>query len=181
MIPKKFWKKIISSSKGPPRVSIIEIMASSLGGFLGIALVALIHQFYFAPKGLLFLIAPFGASAVLIYGTPKSPLAQPRNLIGGHILSALSGVIAYKLFASFPWAACAMAVSLALFLMHLTRTLHPPGGATALLFILGGDKFHNLGLLYPLFPVASGLLPMLLIAIIVNNLFPKRNYPEYWW
>ena len=107
--------------------------------------------------------------------------SQPRNLLGGHIVSAMIGVTVFMLIKE-PALASAAAVSLAIMAMHLTRTLHPPGGATALIAVIGGDKVHALGYTYVLFPVLVGSLIMLLIALLVNNLStnPKRHYPTYW-
>ena len=81
---------------------------------------------------LIMIIGSFGASAVLIYGAIKSPLAQPRNLLGGHVFSALIGVTCYQLLDSHLWLAAAVAVATAIAFMHATKTLHPPGGATGL-------------------------------------------------
>ena len=64
--------------------------------------------------------------------------------------------------------------------MHLTKTLHPPGGATALIAVIGGPKIHNLGYVYVLIPVAAGAFIMLAVALLINNLAPTRRYPEYW-
>ena len=127
------------------------------------------------------IIGSFGASAVLIYGAIRSPLAQPRNLIGGHVLSAIIGVTAFKLFGQQPWLAASIAVSTSIALMHLTKTLHPPGGATALIAVIGSDSIHNLGYLYVLMPAALGAIVMLLIALVVNNIPKTRHYPEFWW
>jgi hypothetical protein len=85
-----------------------------------------------------------------------SPPAQPRNLVGGHVLSAIVGVAAYQILGQMPWLAAAIAVSTAIALMHLTKTLHPPGGATALIAVIGGDAVHNLGFLYAVIPAAFG-------------------------
>jgi CBS-domain-containing membrane protein len=79
-----------------------------------------------------------------------------------------------------PWLAAALAVSITIALMHLTKTLHPPGGATALIVVIGGDAVHSLGYLYVLIPVTSGAVVMLIIALLVNNLAPNRRYPEFW-
>ena len=130
---------------------------------------------------LLMIIGSFGASAVLIYGAIKSPLAQPRNLLGGHILSALVGVTAFKLLTPHLWLAAALAVSVSIAVMHATKTLHPPGGATALIAVISGAKVHNLGYLYALVPVAGGALIMLAVALLINNVAPRRRYPEFWW
>lgn len=147
---------------------------------MGIAAVSLINYRVLEGTGHIMLIGSFGASAVLIYGAIKSPLAQPRNLIGGHVISAIAGVACYKLFGPNLWLASSMAVATAIALMHITKTLHPPGGATALIAVIGGDQVHNLGFLYPIMPVASGAGVMLLIALIVNNLSENRRYPEFW-
>jgi CBS-domain-containing membrane protein len=99
--------------------------------------------------------------------------------MGGHFFSALVGVTCYQLVHP-PWLAAALAVSLAIVLMHLLRCLHPPGGATALIAVIGSAKVHALGYLYALVPAALGALIMLLIALITNNLARHRRYPEYW-
>ncbi|MBT8339434.1 MAG: HPP family protein [Desulfatitalea sp.] len=131
-------------------------------------------------SALIMIIGSFGASAVLIYGAIRSPLAQPRNLIGGHMLSAVIGVAAYQFLGNIPWLAAALAVSIAIAVMHLTKTLHPPGGATALIAVIGGDSVHNLGYLYALVPAGLGAFVMLIIALLVNNLASNRRYPEFW-
>ena len=128
-----------------------------------------------------FLIGSFGASAVLVYGAPMADFSQPRNIVGGHFISALVGVTIYMLVKD-PILASATAVSLAIVAMHFTRTLHPPGGATALIAVIGGDKIHQLGYAYVFYPVLSGAIIMMLVALLVNNLStnPKRHFPVYW-
>ncbi|RLC22691.1 MAG: HPP family protein, partial [Deltaproteobacteria bacterium] len=127
-----------------------------------------------------FIVGSFGASAVLIYGAVKSPLAQPRNLIGGHIISAIIGVATYKLFGNHLWFASAFSVATAIAVMHGTKTLHPPGGATALIAVIGSQKIHDLGFYYVLRPIGIGAFIMLIIALLVNNLCKSRRYPEFW-
>ena len=139
---------------------------------------AYINDGFLQNTDLVLIIGSLGASAVLIYGAIKSPLAHPP--IGGHIISALIGVTAWKILFFTPWLAAALAVSVAIAVMHLTTTLHPPGGATALIAVIGGPKIHQLGYFYVLMPVAAGALIMLAVALIVNNLAPTRRYPEYW-
>lgn len=172
--------KMNGGGKSPIKVSNTEIVWSWIGSFFGILAVAFINYKIFASSDLIMLIGSFGASAVLIYGAIKSPLAQPRNLVGGHFLSALVGVSVLQFFPENLWLASSLAVSLAIVLMHLTKTLHPPGGATALIAVIGSEKIHSLGFLYALIPVLFGALIMLLIAIIVNNIPKTRRYPEYW-
>ncbi len=129
---------------------------------------------------LVMIIGSFGASAVLIYGAIKSPLAQPRNLMGGHVFSAVIGVACYQFFDPNMWLASSVAVATAIAFMHATKTLHPPGGATALIAVIGSDKIHDLGYFYAIVPVGLGALVMLVIAVMVNNIPKSRRYPEFW-
>jgi len=175
-----YLKKMKGGDSAPSRVSLQSMLWSFTGSFLGIATVAFIHFNYLSSHALILVIGSFGASAVLIYGAIESPLAQPRNLIGGHILSAFIGVTCYKFTPEYLWLTPALAVSLSIFFMHLTRTLHPPGGATALIAVIGGTGIHKLGYLYMIFPAASGAIIMLIIALIINNLSRERKYPEFW-
>ena len=176
----KILQKMKGSGQSPPRVSLVEVAWSWVGSFLGIAAVALIQYHIVDDQGLVMLIGSFGASAVLLYGAVRSPLAQPCNLLGGHILSAFIGVTAHLWFGGQPWLAAALAVSTSIAVMHLTKTLHPPGGATALIAVIGGDSIHKLGYLYVVAPAASGALVMLLVALVVNNIPKTRKYPEFW-
>jgi len=168
------------SGQSPPRVSLFEILWSWLGAFLGIGAVSLLHFNVLGETDYVMIIGSFGASAVLIYGAIRSPLAQPRNLVGGHVISAIIGVSCFKLFPSDPWLASSCAVATAIAVMHATKTLHPPGGATALIAVIGSAKVHSLGYLYVLIPVGTGALVMLIIALIINNIPRKRSYPEFW-
>ncbi len=176
-----YFRKMAGTTQSPPRVGLAEIIWSWLGAFLGIALVAYLNETWVEPTDLVLLIGSMGASAVLIYGAIKSPLAQPRNLVGGHLISALIGVTAYKLLAPHPWLAAALAVAFSIALMHATKTLHPPGGATALIYIMGSPKIHNLGYFYVVMPVGAAVILMLLVALLVNNVSRRRRYPEFWW
>lgn len=168
-----------SEAKAPPAVGLTEILWSSLGALLGIGLCAWLSSYFFEPRDLTLIIGSFGASAVLIYGAVKSPFAQPRNLIGGHVLSALVGVTAWELLGGTLWLAAAVAVSVAVAVMLATNTVHPPGGATALIAVIGGQQVHDLGWLYPVVPVGAGAIILLLVALLINNL-AGRKYPVYW-
>lgn len=149
-----------------------------IGSFLGIIAISYFHMDILDDKDLTLVVGSFGASAVLIYGVPNSPLSQPRNLIGGHLLSAIVGVVSYKLFSSNLFLATAIAVSTSILIMQLTLTLHPPGGATSLIAVIGGEQIHELEFFYILIPVFSGALILFLIAFIVNNIPKNRAYPE---
>lgn len=176
-----YLQKMKGGGQKPPKVQAPEVLWSWLGSFMGIAAVAFIHYHVLDQTAFMLVIGSFGASAVLIYGAIRSPLAQPRNLLGGHILSALVGVTAGKLLGGEPWLAAAAAVSVAIAVMHMTATVHPPGGATALIAVIGGEGVRSLGYFYVLMPVAVGAVLMLLVALVVNNLAPGRRYPEFWW
>lgn len=177
----EYLLKMRGTTRGsPPRVSTSEIVWSWVGAFLGIMAVAWVDQLFFSGYDLSLMIGSFGASAVLVYGAVRSPLAQPRNLVGGHMLSALVGVICWKLFHPYPWLAESMAVATAIALMHATRTLHPPGGATALIAVIGSPEIHNLGFYYVLMPATIGPLILLAVAVLVNNVPSSRRYPEIW-
>lgn len=156
----------------------VQIFWSWLGAFVGIGLVSIISSLVLDGTGLTLMIGSFGASAVLIYGAVDSPLAQPRNLIGGHFLSALVGVAALQIFSGQLWLAAPLAVATAIAVMQLTNTLHPPGGATALIAVIGGEEVHQLGYLYCLFPVATGAFIMLAVALGINKVAPERTYPK---
>lgn len=176
-----FLTKLRGTTRGgPPRVSITEILWSWLGALLGIGAVALVGQWLFAGTDNLLMIGSLGASAVLVYGAPRSPLAQPRNLVGGQMLSAAVGVLCFQVLHPIPGLAEAMAVACAIAFMHLTRTLHPPGGATALIAVIGSDQVHDLGYLYVLAPAGLGAVILLLVGLLVNNASPTRRYPELW-
>jgi len=173
-------KKMKGTTKSPPAVNFFEIVWSWMGAFIGIAVVAYINYNLFDDTDMAMLIGSFGASAVLIYGAIRSPLAQPRNLLGGHIISALIGVTCYNLFHAEMWLASALAVATAIVAMHATKTLHPPGGATALIAVIGSAKIHNLGYFYAIMPVGAGAIIMLIVALLINNIPRNRKYPEFW-
>ena len=178
----EYLRKMRGTTRGsPPRVSNAEIAWSWAGAFLGIAAVALVSQAFFAERDLSLMIGSLGASSVLLFGAPRSPLAQPRNLLGGHVVSALVGVACWKLLHPYPWLAAALAVSTSIALMHATRTLHPPGGASALIAVIGSREVHDLGFLYVLVPCTAGPVVLLAVALAVNNIPASRRYPEVWY
>ena len=175
-----YFKKMKGITKSPPMVSFPEIVWSWIGAFIGIGAVSYINYNMIEKTDFVMVIGSFGASAVLIYGAIRSPLAQPRNLVGGHIISALIGVTCYKLFSSHMWLASSLAVATAIAAMHATKTLHPPGGATSLIAVIGSSKIHSLGYLYVIIPAGLGAMIMLVVALFINNIPEKRRYPEFW-
>lgn len=159
-----------------PYVRSIEKLYGGMGALLGIfGLVLLAHRL--TPQPSLLVVSSMGASAVLLFAAPHSPMAQPWAFAGGHIISAISGVTCYHLFPDI-FVAAAAAVSTAIVLMHFTHCLHPPGGATALFAVTGGDAVHNLNYLYVLHPVGLNVVVFLSLALLINNiLIPHRSYP----
>ena len=150
-----------------------------LGSFVGMGVIAYLQYKAFPQQDLIFLIGSFGASSVLVYGVIQSPLAQPRNLIGGHMVSALIGVTAQKLLPDIVWLAAPLAVSFSIVFMQITKTLHPPGGATALIAVTGSPDIKALGYMYVLNPVLSGALILLASALLFNNITSNRQYPSH--
>ncbi|HEA31475.1 MAG TPA: HPP family protein [Leeuwenhoekiella sp.] len=150
---------------------------SFIGSFVGIGLIALSQSFSMSQLENIFLIGSFGASSVLIYGAIQSPLAQPRNLIGGHLVSAIVGVTVFKVVPDILWITAPLAVASSIVAMQITKTMHPPGGATALIAVTGTAKIKELGYLYVLSPVLTGVIILFITALIFNNLTQYRSYP----
>ncbi len=156
-----------------PAIPSREVWLSLWGAFLGVGFTALLAFFWKCPM----LLGPFGASAVLIYGAYKAPLAQPRNVLLGHFLAACIGVVTYDFFGTTFWS-IALGVALALVLMTVTYSIHPPAGATAYVAIQTGGL--GVGYMYILNPVVLGAFILVLIGVIFNKL-GKRDYPTHWW
>jgi len=159
-------------------VDVREHFWTFIGSFCGIGLIGFLQTNYFSATDNLFLIGSFGASSVLIYGIINSPLAQPRNLIGGHLICAFVGVSVHKLIPSEIWLSSALSVSISIVMMQITKTLHPPGGATALIANIGSEKIKALGYLYVLSPVLTGVIILFLTALFFNNRTSHRSYPK---
>lgn len=158
-------------------VNFKEMFWSFIGAFVGIGLIAFIQSRYLNHFENIFLIGSFGASSVLIYGAVQSPLAQPRNLILGHLISAVVGVTVYKFMPDIIWITAPLAVASSIVLMQMTKSLHPPGGATALIAVIGSEKIKSLGYFYIVAPVLTGSVILLIVALVFNNMTKHRVYP----
>jgi CBS-domain-containing membrane protein len=167
-------------AEGPPRVPLKEILWSGLGALVGTGMCGLVSACYLEPRSLSLMLGSLGASAVLVYGVVASPFSQPRNVMGGHVISAFIGVACHKVLGIDIWLTATIAVSLSVMAMLLTRTVHPPGGASAMTAVIGGKTVYDLGFLYVLVPVALGVAILLAVGLITNNLSGKRRYPAYW-
>ena len=147
----------------------------ALGAFLGLLGTGWLCQWALGIDAH-WLIAPMGASAVLLFAAPASPLAQPWSIVVGNGVSALMGVVSASLIPD-PALAAALAVMLAIAAMFLTRSLHPPGGAVALTAVIGGEGIRQLGLGYVLLPVLINSLLLLGLGLLYNRLLGRR-YPN---
>lgn len=162
---------------GRRKIGLLQLSVAWIGAFAGIAGSAVIVDLL--PGLQLLVIGSFGASAVLLYGAPRAPFSQPRNLIGGHLISAVVGVACYRYLPDILVLQEGATVATAIVLMMATRTLHPPGGATALIAVIGTDAVHGLGWGY-VFPVMLGAVVLMLVAIVSNHVLEPGSYPERW-
>lgn len=123
-----------------------------------------------------FVVAAIGASSVLIFALPSSPLAQPWSVFGGYVVSAAVGVAMASI--PYPVVAAGLAVDGAILAMLVLRCLHAPAGAVALFAVIGGDAIRDLGFGYVLSPVAVNAALLVILGVILNNLIPGRHYPR---
>ncbi|CAF0940315.1 unnamed protein product [Rotaria sordida] len=166
----------------PKRLPWQEYIWSFIGAFFGIAAVAFLHFRLLDRHQLSFLIGSFGASAAIIFGALRTPLAQPRNLIGDHLIGATCGCIVRLAIYQFEKSiGCAIAVATAIVVTQLTETNHPPAGATALIAVTAHPILPWANFQFILMPALTGACTVLLVALIVNNMAPKRTYPSFWW
>lgn len=164
-------------SPEPIAVNYKERLRACIGAFIGILLTSLLTYFIEGnASSIPYLIAPMGASAVLLFAVPSSPLAQPWSIVGGNMLAAFIGVTC-TMWISNPALAAALAVSLSIFAMFVLRCLHPPSGAVALIAVLGGSSIHAQGYGFVISPVGINSLLLLITAIIFNNV-TRRQYPH---
>ncbi len=154
----------------PPASTKKAIALAWLGGFLTIAVVSKLTDLFSASL----LLGSFGASCVLVFGYPDVPFSQPRNVIMGHFLSSLVGLIFFHVFGNHWWAV-AFAVATASALMMLTRTVHPPAGSNPVIIFLTHPSWQFL-----LFPTLIGTIIIVFLALLYNNITRKTNYPKYW-
>jgi len=146
------------------------IAAGAAGGALAIGLM----EYLAARTDYPLMTVPFATSIVLVMGMPEAAPAQPRALVGGHLVATLIGLLVVKLAGPTPWAA-ALAVGLAIAAMHLTGTFHPPAGIDALIVVTYGLSWSFL-----LVPVAAGAVLLTLGALAWHNLIGRTPWPSRW-
>jgi CBS domain-containing membrane protein len=172
------WRSLLGQFiPGPGPVGSVERVRACAGALLGVLITGFVSRLAFGGGGdLPLLIAPMGASAVLLFVLPASPLAQPWSILGGNIAAALVGVTCARLVPD-PVLAASFAIFLAIGAMMLLRCVHPPSGAVALTAVLGGPAIKAAGYGFALWPVGLNSLLLLLAALAFNNLTGRR-YPH---
>ncbi len=176
-IMKTYFGKMRGEPARRPRADWQDALWSWAGAFAGMGAICWLSAHWLSDQ--LLILGSFGATSVLIYAAPQSPFAQPRNVLLGSMLSAGVGVACVQALGTTALAV-ALAVSLAILVMQLTHTVHPPGAAAGLIAVVGGPEVEALGWWYPLLPVGLGCAVMLVVAILVNNLARHRRYPVHW-
>src|SRR6187431_1601139 len=155
-----------------------EKAISAVGGAIAIMIVVGVSRDVLGSMGSATLIGSMGASAVLLFAVPHGALSQPWPTFGGHVISAIIGVSVAKILGGSTIAA-AVAVGLAIGAMYQFRCIHPPGGATALSAVIGGQMVHDLGYEFVVRPVMINAFTILVIAVLFNALLPWRRYPAH--
>lgn len=165
-------KKLSGGGAQAPEAGIIQLVKGFIGGTSGILILGYLAQ----TTGVPWLMAPFGATCVLLFAVPGSPLAQPRNVIAGHFLTSAVGLSALHGFGnSLP--VMSVAVGVAIALMQYTRTVHPPAGANPIVIILAGQ--HAAGISFLITPVLLGSVTLVVIAFFVNNTGKNASWPAF--
>ena len=172
--PAPSWLKLLGIELSP--VSHRERLLSALGGFFGIFVVYAISHALLGSAPSPIMVLSMGSTAVMLFAVPHGALSQPWPLLGGHLVSGLTG-IACLLYVPDPMLAASMAAGLSIGAMHYLRCIHPPAGATALAAALGGESVRAMGFAFVLAPVMLNVLIILLAAVAFNALFPWRRYP----
>jgi len=152
-------------------ISVGYVIAGAAGGAVAIGAMELLSQHASFPL----MFVPFATSIVLVMGTPDAEPAQPRALVGGHLVSTLVGLLTLSITGPSPWAA-ALAVGLAMAAMHVTRTFHPPAGIDPLIVVAQGMSWAFL-----VAPVAIGSLMLLAFAWLWHTLVRRDAWPARWW
>ena len=165
--------KLSGGGNLPPKASIRQLVKGFIGGTLGILILCLLAE----SSGFPWLMAPFGATCVLLFAVPASPLAQPRNVIAGHFISSAVGLIALYGFGD-SYVAMAIAVGSSIMLMQYFRAVHPPAGANPIVIALAGTAHVDWTFLFT--PVLIGSIALVSIGALLNNSDSQQKWPLYW-
>ncbi|AJA44877.1 HPP family protein [Frischella perrara] len=164
-------RKITGGEAIQPTPNFTSVLRGFVGGSLGISVLLAVTYWAGTPS----IMAPFGATCVLLFAVPKAPLAQPRSVIGGHFVSALVGLLAIHLFGD-GMLTVALAVGISIASMQLLRVVHAPAGANPILIIMSGITDYS----FLFTPVLMGSVLLVIVALIVNNIGAGSRWPSYW-
>lgn len=165
---------LVGNENLTPKPPQKEVFKGLIGGTLGIMILLLISEY----SQYIWIMAPFGATCVLLFAASGSPLAQPRNVILGHLITAFIGILFLKLF-EINTVTISLAVGLGIALMQLCRAIHPPAGANPLVILLTASTVHY-GWDFLITPVLVGSISLVLVAVFVNSIFDGKKWPNYW-
>jgi len=167
---KAYIAKMSGGGHAPSRTNFADAITGAVGGLLCIFVLLCLTNY----TGATWLMASLGGSCVLVFVVWNAPLSQPRNIIGGHLISAFIGLAMYSLLGS-NIVSISLGVGLTIFFMALSGVIHPPAGANPIIIILGGYSWS-----YLLMPVLIGAVIIVLFGLLINNLRQTRKYPQYW-
>lgn len=165
-----FFSKLKGGGQAPPTHFNFALLKSGLGAFLAIMFVGWLAQVTEQPM----ILGSLGASCVMLFGFPDLPFSQPRSVLGGHLITAAIGLVCLNIFGPSLWA-MALALALSLIALAASGLVHPPAGSNPIIIFLAQPGWGFL-----LFPTFAGVVVILLIAIIYNNLTRQFAYPKYW-
>lgn len=165
-----YFSKMKGQTHNPLKVDIKDMVTALAGAFITIFILSILTRLTHTE----WLIAPFGSSCLLVFIAWNAPLSQPRNIIGGHFISTLIGLIVFH-FLGNTILSIAIAVPLAIVCMMFTKTLHPPAGANPIIVILGAYQWS-----YLFSPVLIGSMVIVVVALLINNMRKNRAYPTFW-
>jgi CBS-domain-containing membrane protein len=167
----KYYQKLIGQSASvPPSPSLKEIGFVWVGALLASATIGALAYYTDQPL----ILGSFGASIFVLFVLPDTPFAQPRNVIGGHFISTLSGLIFFH-FVGYEWWSMALSLATALSLMQLLKVPHPPAASNPFIVFLAGSSWTFLFI-----PTLLGSILLVIVALFYNNLSKDRSYPKYW-
>ncbi|MEE2729786.1 MAG: HPP family protein [Pseudomonadota bacterium] len=167
----EYFSKFKGLSKPvPPRPDLKQLAFVWVGGFLAISVVGMLATYTHQAL----ILGSFGASCFILFILPDSPFAQPRNTIGGHVVSTLVGLVFFH-WVSTEWWSMALALGTALSAMQLLRVNHPPAGSNPIIVFIAAAGWEFL-----IMPTLVGSVILVLIALFYNNLSKERSYPLYW-
>jgi CBS-domain-containing membrane protein len=164
-----YLKKMKGEARKEDRIDYVDSFVSAIGGLIAITMISFVIVYLGFPRA----VAPLGASCIIVFGAHKSPLSQPRNVIGGHLIATTVALMIGSLLGNSLFI-MGLVLAIVLILMTVTQTIHPPAAASALIAVNFQEGWDFL------IPIVIGTLLLVLISTIYNNLFQTRQYPKHW-